>query len=262
MGIFFIFILGLIFGSFINAMIYRLHIEKSFVWSRSMCPWCKHGLIWYELIPVFSFFYQKGKCNYCHKKISWQYPIVELVVGLIFIIIYLQVVDINSLAVVTTNEFINVIGYFIIVIFLIIIFIYDLKFYLILDKISVPAMAFAIIWNLSKDFSLSNLVNLLVAGLVAGGFFLLQYVVSKGKWIGGGDIRLGFLMGFVLGWPNVIVGLMLSYFIGAFFSIFMLFLKKKKWGSKIPFGTFLTIGTFIALFWSKQLIIWYLNWLS
>ena len=87
---------------------------------------------------------------------------------------------------------------------------------------------------------MATFISVFSSRLIGGGFFLLQYVVSKGKWIGGGDIRLGFLMGLILGWPDVLVALMLAYIIGAVFSIGMLLLKKKQWGSQIPFGTFLS----------------------
>lgn len=259
MQIFFIFILGLIFGSFINALVYRLHKNISFGFVRSICPKCQKNLKWFELIPLVSFIVQQGRCKYCRKPISLQYPLVELVAGFLFILVFRQTFTVSSLMPVSFIEVSFLIGFFLLVIFLIIIFLYDLKYYLILDKITLPAMAIAILWNLTQDFSWEQIINLLVASLLAGGFFLLQFVLSNGKWIGGGDIRLGVLMGLILGWPEVLVALMLAYIIGAVWSVFMLLLKKKQWGSQIPFGTFLTVGTLAAMFWAKELINWYLS---
>ena len=139
---------------------------------------------------------------------------------------------------------------------MIVIFIYDLRWYLILDKVTIPAMIIVFILNLLLGF---NLWNLLVSGIIGGSFFLLQFVVSKGKWIGGGDIRLGLLMGLSLGWPQVMLAIFLGYIIGSIVSIFLILLKKKKWGSQIPLGIFLSTGTIIALLWGERILDWYLN---
>jgi len=146
---------------------------------------------------------------------------------------------------------------FIIASFLIIIFVYDLKYYLILDKVSIPLIIIALIFNLVLGMSF---YNLLIGGLVGGGFFLVQYLISRGRWIGGGDIRLGIAMGIILGWPGVLLALFLAYLIGSVGAVILLALKKKKWGSEIPLGTFLTVATFIWLLYGD--IIWqaYSSW--
>jgi prepilin signal peptidase PulO-like enzyme (type II secretory pathway) len=253
------FIFGALFGSFINALVYRLHQGLNFVNARSMCPKCKHTLSWYELVPVFSFVWQKGKCRHCRKTISWQYPLVEVLTGGLFVLVFLSQLPTGVLLAPSLQEIVKLVGLLIFTIFLIIIFLYDFKYYLILDKITLPAMALAFVWQLVLNFSWQHMLTVLVAASVGGGFFLLQYVVSKGKWIGGGDIRLGFLMGLILAWPGILVALMLAYIIGAVFAIGMLLLKKKRWGSQIPFGTFLSLGTFIALLYSQELINWYIS---
>ena len=157
---------------------------------------------------------------------------------------------------------------------LIVIFIYDLKYQLILDKVTIPAMAIALILNmgiylinpellnyqiikLSTFPLISQFLNFLISAVIAGGFFLLQFILSKGKWIGGGDIRLGFLMGLMLGWPNILVALFLAYVIGAFISLGLVLFKKKQMKSAVAFGTFLTVGAFIALLRGEELIGWY-----
>ena len=145
--------------------------------------------------------------------------------------------------------------------FLLVIFVYDLKYYLILDKVAIPAMIAALLFNILLYPDWRRLAMYLLAAVIAGGFFFFQYAVSHGKWIGGGDIRLGFLMGLMLGWPWVITALVLAYIIGALFSLVLLALKKKKLSSHIPFGTFLSVGTFLALFWADKLYVWYANYL-
>ena len=106
-----------------------------------------------------------------------------------------------------------------------------------------------------------NIFNLLLAALIVSGFFMLQFIISKGKWIGGGDIRLGFLMGTMLGWPNSLVALLLAYIVGSVISIFLIVFKFKKWGDQLPFGTFLTLATVISLLYGTQILNWYLGYL-
>ena len=187
-----IFLFGLIIGSFINCIVYRLHIKKSFLSGRSFCPSCKKKINWYDNIPVLSYFVLKARCRWCHKPISAYYPLVELITAILFLIIYLAAPEPYLL-----------IRNWVFAFLLIIIFIYDLKYYLILDKISIPAVIVALIFNLF----LINFLNLLLAAFVLSAFFLLQFLLSRGRWIGGGDIRLGFLIGIMLGWPQALLAL-------------------------------------------------------
>ena len=248
-----IFILGLVVGSFLNVVILRLKKKKSFLCGRSFCPLCKHGLATKDLIPLVSFFVQKGRCRYCKKKISWQYPLVELAAGICFLLVWqhylgLEVENITQAAIFIIRDLIFTS-------FLIVIFVFDLKYYLILDKVSIPLMVLALILNVILGF---QILNLLFAGLVAGGFFLLQYLVSRGKWIGGGDIRLGIVMGLMLGWPYAVLALFMAYLIGFFVAMVLLVSGKKKWGSEVPLGTFLSIATFVSLLYGE--IIWQSYW--
>jgi len=103
--------------------------------------------------------------------------------------------------------------------------------------------------------------NLLIAGIIGGSFFLLQFIISRGKWIGGGDIRLGVLMGFSLGFPHVLVAIFLAYFIGSIISIFLVIGGNKKWGSKIPLGIFLSFASIVVLFWGDEILDWYLKFI-
>ena len=247
-----IFIFGLIVGSFLNAVIWRLHTGESFINGRSYCPECKHVLGFWDLVPVFSFVFLGGKCRYCHKKISWQYPLVELITGILFALVYFNL----YLTVQATSYelLVTLIAYLFFASILIIIFVYDLKYYLILDVVTIPAIVVAFLVNLYLGL---GFVNLLLGALIAGGFFWLQFVLSKGKWIGGGDIRLGVLMGLILGWKLVLVALFLAYIIGAVVGVGLLAYKKKEWGSQVPFGTFLSLATVIALLWGEIILNWY-----
>ena len=246
----FIFILGAILGSFLNALIWRTRVGMSVMKGRSQCTNCNNQLRAFELIPVFSFLLQRGKCRHCLEDISWQYPIVELATGLLFVLTY-TIFQPDMIAV--------LFGWFLVVI-LMFIFVYDLRYQLILDRITLPAIAIVLVYQGIRDPAAWWIYVL--GFLIGGGFFLLQFVVSKGRWIGGGDVRLGALMGAVLGWQLVLVALMLAYVVGAIVSLILVALKKKTMASTTPFGTYLVLATLAALYWGDNILTWYLSLLA
>ena len=248
--------LGLSVGSFLNCYIWRLHIGKKNT-GRSMCPKCSHQISWYDNIPVLSFILLKAKCRKCKKSISWQYLVVELVTAMLFYISFYLTSRGLAMDQLGGLEFVLIsLRNFFIISVLIVIFIYDLKWYLILDKVTFPAMAVVFGLNLLTGVSWSGM---LISGIIGGSFFLVQFLVSKGKWIGGGDIRLGFLMGLMLSWPNILVALFLSYITGSVIGVFLIIFGKKKMDSQVPFGVFLTASTLITMFYGSELLAWYLE---
>lgn len=248
MTIVLVIILGLIVGSFLNVVVYRVHKGVGFLVGRSYCPHCKHDLGFFDLIPVFSFTFLLGKCRYCRKPISWQYPLVEMATASAFSLLYLQFGLVPSFFV-----------YLIYTAFLIIIFTYDFRYYLILDKVTIPAMVVALIFSL---FVLKiSALSLLIGAVIGGGFFWLQFVISRGKWIGGGDIRLGIVMGLMLGYQKLLVALFLAYVLGSIIGIILIIFGRKKMSSQVPFGTFLSASAFIIFLCGSTIISWYFNWL-
>ena len=251
-----LFIFGISIGSFINAAVFRLRESESIVFDRSRCPKCGHILSWYELIPLFSFLIQLGRCRACNQKISWQYPLVELVAGLIFMFIYYQFPALNS-------QYANFQLWYFFLIFsaLLFIFIFDFKYYIIPNKVLYPLIAIVLLYNLFA-FSLAENLDRLLAIAPAAGFFLILYLISRGTWIGFGDVKFGIFMGLFLGWPAVLAALFLSYLLGALIGGLLMFLGGKTLKSQVPFGPFLIAGTFIAFFYGEQMIKWYLTLLS
>ena len=255
----FIFLLGLSIGSFLNVVICRLETKEPIISGRSHCPYCGTVLKWFDLIPLVSFVLQKGKCRYCQKKISWQYPLVEISTGLLFLSVILSQQ--------TKNLFLDpslafrMTFYLIIISFLIVILVYDLKHYLIPDKIIYPAIIISLLYlfiNLGAKFPSrelsSQIYNPFLSAILASGFFLSLVLISKGKWMGLGDVKLAFLMGLVLGWPNILLALFLSFLSGAIVGIFLIVLGKKGLKSQIPFGPFLSASTALILLYGYQLI--------
>lgn len=251
----FIFFFGLAVGSFLNCIIYRLENKESFLRKRSHCPQCNHILSWKDLIPVFSFLMLKGKCRYCQKRISLQYPLVELATASIFVLVYNY--SLSNLQFAILNLIISC--------FLIVIFVFDLKHYLIPDKLIHSAILGIGIWHLVflvlGNYTIYDIRNTIYSAFGAAGFFLIIYLISRGKWLGFGDVELVFLIGLFLGWPKILIALFFSFFTGAIVGLILIFFGKKTMKSEIPFAPFLVSGTFFALFFSQQIINWYLNFL-
>jgi len=253
-----IFLFGLTIGSFLNCVIYRLEKKESFLKGRSYCPNCKHILNWQDLIPVFSFLWLQGKCRYCRKSISWQYPMVELVTGLMFLLIFLASRDLAQ-----PDNFLlfNTVYLWILTSLLIVIFVYDLRHYIIPDSIVYPGIIITVLYRLFEilpQLPLSGWSNLWLSILPA--FVLLAIILfSGGRWMGMGDFKLAILMGLILSWPNILFALFSAFSLGAIIGIGLIAAKKKGLKSEIPFGPFLITGTFLAIFWGQSAIDWYLG---
>jgi leader peptidase (prepilin peptidase)/N-methyltransferase len=155
-------------------------------------------------------------------------------------------------------NFLNLIYYWTIASFLIVIFVYDLKHYIIPDQVIYPAILVSGIWYLVSGifFNLYTL-DTIYSAIGAAVFFSAIVLISRGKWMGVGDIKLAFFMGLVLGWPNILLALFLAFFIGATVGVGLIISNKKTLKSEIPFGPFLVTGTFLVLFWGNELISWY-----
>jgi leader peptidase (prepilin peptidase) / N-methyltransferase len=269
---FIVFVFGLVIGSFLNAVIYRLEVSDSAFRGRSYCPHCRHILSWQDLIPVLSFLLLRGECRYCKEKISLQYPVVEVFTAFIF----LQIFNVQFFI---SNEFLNAqifgtLYFFAIASLLIVLFVYDLKHYILPDKIVFPAISIAVVyqlsiwiishWDLIRNLKLEIshfgiLFNPLLAALGAALFFFAIFALSRGRAMGFGDVKLALLMGLFLGWPNIAVALFAAFVLGAAVGVVLMLLKKKGMKSEIPFGPFLITGTFVALFWGKVIVDWYLD---
>jgi len=255
-----VFIFGLLVGSFLNSVIYRIKNNQKIVFDRSKCPHCGHTLNWFDLIPLLSFVFLKGKCRYCQKPISWQYPLVELFTALIFVLPLVVPNNFLPHNIFLPNFWQFFCYYILIVSVLIVIFVFDLKYYLIPDKILFLGILISVLFNVL--LFREALINKIFGALLFSSFFLFQYLLSKGKWIGFGDVKLGALLGFILGWKLSLVNLFLSYLIGAIISIGLITLKKKTLKSEIPFGPILIIGFFVSFLWGNEIILWYLNLFS
>ena len=247
----FAFIFGSIIGSFLNVVIARYNTGMT-LGGRSKCFSCNNTLRWFELVPIFSFVVQSAACRRCKSKISWQYPLVEAGVGLLFVLIFYYFPPVSIEASLTTVYLL------IITALLTIIAVYDAHHKIIPDPLVYTFGVIALLKIfISPDltFIFPNIWTLLAGPLLALPFALL-WLVSKGKWMGFGDAKLMLGIGWTLGLSAGISAVILSFWIGAIMGVLWMFVVFKKFKTKleIPFGPYLILGMYLVLFWHFQII--------
>lgn len=254
------FVFGTLIGSFLNVVIWRLPRGKN-LRGRSHCPHCGHVLRPQELFPVFSYLFLRGRCAKCGKRISPRYMFIELITGALFALAALHILP----AAIDAVSIIELLRILFILAILISVFVIDLEHYLILDVIVFPAAAITFALNIVLDVSAqqsvfalsSNTAGGVLAAMLAAGFFYIIWRVSAGKWMGFGDVKFSIFLGLALGWTGILVGLFLAFMIGAVVGVLLLIAGTKSMQSRLPFGTFLTLGALLALFYGPQLANWY-----
>jgi leader peptidase (prepilin peptidase)/N-methyltransferase len=187
----------------------------------------------------------KGRCRYCQKPISWQYPAVELVTGIAYVTIYYFFgLHFASLY------------YGIIFSLLIITAVYDIRTQYVPESVVWLSLILAF---LGSFFISQNWLNTLIGLLIGGGFLALFVIISREKWMGSGDIKIGSIMGILVGFPQVIPALFISFVLGSIVGLIYIYFAKKSLKAALPFATFLIVSTFLALLWGDKIINWYLG---
>ncbi len=235
----FTFLLGISTGSFLNVLIDRLPKGQT-IWGRSKCDGCKKTLTWYELIPVVSWIMQGARCRRCHKPLSIQYPLVELATGLGFV--FLSFSFSYSLTV--------LLSYCLLFSSLLVIFVADLKYQIIPDIMLIIG-GIGVIGLIGET---GGIWENILAGSGAAVFFFFLWVITHGRGMGFGDVKLAFLLGFLLGYPFTVIALYLAFLTGAVAGVILILVRKAGLKSKIAFGPFLILGTLITIVWGEQII--------
>jgi prepilin signal peptidase PulO-like enzyme (type II secretory pathway) len=257
-----LFLLGTILASFMNVIVLRLHTkETGMLFGRSHCPNCHHTLSAMDLIPLFSWIFLRGKCRYCKKSISLEYPLIELIGGLFFVLLgfFASLGSITNMLSETSS-----------LLFLIyVLFLGSLLFILTLSDIryleidlfvaflSIITAIFGFFFFNSLPYFSHSWQSAGIGILIPVLFFGTQIIISRflitkwGQWIGSGDVFIGIFMGILLGWEKTILAILLAYFIGGIIGIVILALGKR---GEIAFGPFLIIGTIISFFFGNFLL--------
>jgi leader peptidase (prepilin peptidase)/N-methyltransferase len=290
--LFLVFVFGTIVGSFLNVLVDRTDTKESPFKGRSFCPYCHKTLAWWEMVPVVNYFYLKGRCSSCHHKLSLQYPIVEFATGLLFALacwrfFRFPLINLHLFTVFNLENIlilINLFFWFYWIFVLLTISIYDLKKYLILSEVLLPAIVISLFWRTLvgvmisiQHFSFLSQINLLLGSqtyvfgnysyflslilgtIFAGGLISLLVYTTKEKAMGWGDAILAFFIGLILGWPEAVIALIITFLLGGFSSLILMLLKRKTLKSYLPFAPFLSLGAVTVMLFGDIIIKGYLS---
>lgn len=279
-----LFLVGLAVGSYSNVLTMRYRpggrLFGNTVAGRSHCPHCKRTLRWFELIPLISFILQRTRCRTCHAKLSWQYPLVELCSGIFFTTFPLLAADFFTIRFYDVAHFLAPLWFYIFILLWVCVLsiwlamvVIDIKHFLIPDEFNIIVgilgvgviatlmLAGETISRFNMSFlghyapifwqSSSIIVSYIVGAFAGALVFLLIFVLSRGRAMGFGDVKLGFASGLVLGWPAVIVAVAFSFIIGGFYGAVLLLAKKKRGSDKLPFAPFFVLGALLVVFFGE-----------
>ena len=239
----FVTILGIMFGSFLNVLIYRIPKKEEFGKTSSHCMSCNHKLAWYDNIPLFSWLILGGKCRYCKEKISIQYPIIEAINGLLWLAIFIiNGISISSILICAMASGLLALS------------VIDWRTYEIANGFHLYFIAIALA-NIALDYT--NWLNYLIGFFCVSIPLLAIYLFSGGRAIGGGDVKLMAACGLILGWQNILLALVIGCVVGSIIHIARM--KITKTGHLLAMGPYLAIGVVTASLFGQQIISWYLS---
>jgi prepilin signal peptidase PulO-like enzyme (type II secretory pathway) len=280
-----VFVAGALVGSFLNVVADRMESGKNPLFGRSICEMCKKPLLPKDLIPLVSYGWLRGRCRYCKETLSVFYPVSELLTGLMFVgVFYLS----GARSMTGLSPIVGLIYMLIVAGVYIIIFLSDAKYKIIPNKVVLPAIIFVLSFivfssifklvryylelnehPLGKYFvqagflhnhivySFRSLGAIVITAVAISAFFWFLILITKGRGMGWGDVKLGFLIGLVNGFPNGIVAIFLGFLLGAVYSVAMLVLRRKTMKDIIPFGPFLILGSVVAFVSGSSILTWY-----
>ena len=238
-----VFLFGIVIGSFLNVCILRIPNGESIVTDRSHCMSCGYQLKWYDLVPLFSYLFLGGKCRKCKKHISMQYPIVEAVNGILWVLVF----AVNGIS-------IDSVLYCLMTSALLTLSVIDFRTYEIPLGINVFILALGLIHLV---FHFDNWLTYVIGLLLVSTFLEILVIVSKGRAMGGGDVKLMAAAGFLIGWQNSLLALFLGCIVGSV--IHLIRMKISDQDHVLAMGPYLSIGILIAALWGQKFFDWYLS---
>lgn len=246
MQIFFVVLFGLIIGSFLNVCIYRIPREESIAFPPSHCMNCKNKLKVYDLIPVISYLFLKGKCRYCKEKISIRYPIIELITGVIFLALNIEY-----------GLTINFFKYTILTCFLIVIGMIDFDTTDVYFKTTAAGIITGIIFLIAEYFMHFSILTYIYGSLLGGSLIALIILLTHG--MGWGDAEICVMIGLFLGLKLTVIMLFFSFIFGGFTGMVLILLKLKSRKDYIPFGPYIAVGCIFTIIFGERILGWYMS---
>lgn len=255
-----LFLTGLAVGSFLNVVVYRVLHGFSPFSGRSFCPHCHKKISWYDNIPLVSFVTLRGRCRRCHKNISLRYPVIELLTANLFVWWYV-IGELAFKLVEQPYKTIQPLYWLLTGIGLVLLVGFDV-FYGILPDWVVGGMGMmTLVYRLALSgagiMRWQDLGAYILTGITASVLLTGIVLITRGRGMGWGDVKFAGVMGIILGWPKILVAMMVAVLTGAGVALILVWGGKKKWGQTIPFGPFLVEGTVVALVWGEKVWQWY-----
>ena len=241
-------LLGLLIGSFLNVVIFRVPRGESIITPGSHCPACGHALRAWELIPIISFLIQKRQCRNCQSRISWRYPAVELLTGALFFLT-------ATLSLSTETHPARLLLNLVFVAVLVALAFIDLDTFRLPDVLTLPLLGLGLLGAILIPGNPSGWESMFSALGAGGCFWIIARVYPQG--MGMGDVKLVAAMGAFLGFPAIFLAIFMGSFVGAFVGVFLLWAGRKRFGQQIPFGPYLAIGSILSLLWETRIFDWY-----
>jgi leader peptidase (prepilin peptidase)/N-methyltransferase len=243
-----IFLYGIVIGSFLNVVIYRLPRKENIVTTRSHCMACGYQLAWYDLVPLLSWVFLRGRCRKCNAKVSVQYPIIEALNGIIYVVIFIHFgVAIDTLV------------YCLLASALLALSVIDFRTY----EIPLGINIFIAVLGLIRIFTdITHWLNYAIGFFSVSALLLLIYILSKGRAIGGGDIKLMAASGLILGWQSNILAFVLGCILGSIIHLIRIYItthQDKEANHQLALGPYLSAGILISALYGQQFINWYIS---
>lgn len=262
---------GAVLGSFLNVLIYRtldeepLRRHESWMRGWSRCDECKKRIAWYDNIPLVSYVLLRGRCRYCKKKITLSHPVVELLVGTLFVWWYWSGAFFFQLTQ-APLQMLQPLFWLMVGILLLVIAIADVRYWIIPDwavgMLTFITLLYRIVLVTEGVMRPVDLLTTLTVSLASVVALWTLWLLTKKKGIGLGDVKLVFPLGLLLGWPNTLVGLFLAFVMGAGVGVTLVLLKRRHVSEALPFGPFLVAASCVSLLWGDALVRWYTSLLK
>lgn len=273
------FLLGLAFGSFLNVVAFRYNPKKfafssKVIGGRSRCPNCRRDLTWYEIVPLISYIFLKARCRTCKARISCQYPLVEIISGILFVLPVMTPINIGASSSAWGWASIWIAFFWLLLLMSVI----DIRQRIIPDEIHLGLLILGLLRiSISRlDFLMGGdsfiggyvylfglrdniWLNHIAAALAAGLFFMALIIATRGKGMGAGDAKLAVALGFVLGWPDIIFAVLFAFIFGAIYGLAAILTGRGKLKSTVPFGPFLALGSVVTILWGGSIIAAYFS---
>lgn len=241
------FLFGLVFGSFFNVIGLRLPKNEPFIKNRSCCPSCGKQLVWRELIPIISFLLQGRKCSHCKNRISFLYPVVELLTGLLFVFSYSMI-----------NLQLELVTSLLLISMLMIIFVSDITYMIIPNNVLLFFLPLFIVMRISHP--LDPWWSSMTGAVTGYGIIFAIILISRGG-MGAGDMKLFGVLGIVLGTKQILLVFFLACILGAAVSLLLMLFNKMKRNKPVPFGPYIMFAALISYFYGYPMINWYVSFL-